>query len=68
MILVLRKRRLGGTLSNVAYISSELLHLRVPYLGKPQLDSGNENAITLPQGTVIAAATLLLLVFGDDLP
>ncbi|HEY7333314.1 MAG TPA: A24 family peptidase [Bryobacteraceae bacterium] len=62
-ILALRNGRLSLTLSNVRYIAAELLHARAPYINRPQLDLGNEKALTLPHGAVIAAATMLALVF-----
>jgi prepilin peptidase CpaA len=64
VILALRKRRLRSILSNVAFIVSELLHLRPPYLGKPELDLRNEKAIALPHGAVIGAAMVALLIAG----
>ena len=64
VILALRKRRLRSILSNVVFLASELLHLRAPYLGKPELDLRNEKAIALPHGAVVGAAMVALLIAG----
>jgi prepilin peptidase CpaA len=64
VILALRKRRLRSLISNVAFIVSELVHMRAPYLGKPELDLKNEKAIALPHGAVVGAAMVALLIAG----
>jgi prepilin peptidase CpaA len=64
VILALRKRRLRNILSNVAFLASELSHMRAPYLSKPELDLRNEKAISLPHGAVVGAAMIALLIAG----
>jgi prepilin peptidase CpaA len=64
IVLALRKRRLRSVVSNVAFLVSELLHLRAPYLGKPELDLRSEKAIALPHGAVVGAAMVALLIAG----
>ncbi len=60
--LGLMKGRLRRTLSNVAFIFAELLHLRRPHLGRPELNVTHPDAVRLPHGVVIGGAIGLYLI------
>ena len=61
LVVVLRKR-VASTLFNVAFIIRELMAFRPPYLRREDLQAGNENAISLPHGSIIACACLMFIV------
>lgn len=62
--VVLCRGRLGRTLANVGSILVDLTRFRAPYRRNPELDIGHERAVTLPHGTVIALASILLAAAG----
>ena len=61
LMLVLVKGRLRKTLFNVAFIFSEMTHLRPAYLAKEELDVKNKKAVGLPHGAVIAVGCIFFL-------
>lgn len=62
IVVVVLRKRLSRTLFNIAFIVRELLAFRPPYLTRADLEAGHEKAISLPHGSVIAAASVLFLV------
>jgi len=62
IMLAWRRRVLGRTLRNVGRILAALVRRRVPYERHPELDVARPEALRLPHGAVIAAATFLWLV------
>ena len=62
LLVVLAKKRLGSTIFNVAFILRELMAFRPPYVTRADLQAGNENAISLPHGSIIALASLVFIV------
>jgi hypothetical protein len=42
------------TFSNVAYMLSEMMHFRPPYMRKEELDLDSPKAVTMPHGLAIA--------------
>jgi prepilin peptidase CpaA len=66
LCLAARKRRLGSTLWNVAYLMRELISLRRPWLTRSELDVKNPETLRLPHAVSIATGavvSLVLLVF-----
>ena len=61
LILAASKRRLRRTLSNVGHILGSAVRAEAPHARRAELDIADPGALTLPRGTVIAAATLLYL-------
>ncbi len=61
LALAIGRGRLGGTLRNVGFIVAELAQGRAPHLKRERLDIRHPDALTMPHGVVIAAATLLFL-------
>jgi prepilin peptidase CpaA len=64
LIAIVVKKRTRQTFSNVAVIGAELLHFRVPSVNAAHLDVRNPEALRLPHGAVIAASSVVFLVFG----
>jgi prepilin peptidase CpaA len=62
--LALAKGRLRQTLANTAHILRSGASLSPPHREKPELDIAHRDALTLPRGAFIAAATLLYLAAG----
>jgi prepilin peptidase CpaA len=62
--LVVLKKRLPETLGNLATITGELWHFRLPYLADPALDMRSKRSLGLPHGTVIAVGSLVFLYTG----
>ena len=56
------RRSARRTFYNVFFILGEMLRLRAPYAGNSELDVKNPNAITMPHGATIAAATVMFLI------
>lgn len=46
---------------NIGYILGELLRFRLPYRGRPELDSAHPQALTLPQAVPVLAGVLLFI-------
>jgi prepilin peptidase CpaA len=65
LMLVLVKGRLRKTLFNVAFIFSEMTHLRPAYLAKEELDVKSKEAVGLPHGAVIAVGCIFFLAFSS---
>jgi prepilin peptidase CpaA len=63
--ITLRHGRFKKTLWNVGYILSEFLHGRAAYRTREDLDVRNPAAMRLPHGAVIAAATVLYVLFNQ---
>jgi prepilin peptidase CpaA len=61
LALVIAKRRLRQTASNIGHILRSAPRVEAPHAQRPELDIGHEKAITMPRGTVIAVATLAYL-------
>jgi prepilin peptidase CpaA len=61
VVLVLRRRRVHETLSNLATITGELAHARMPFERDAGLDMHSKQALGLPHGAVIAAGSLAFL-------
>ena len=62
LLVVALRKRVAATVFNVAFIIRELMAFRAPYLKREDLQAGNENAISLPHGSVIACACLTYIV------
>jgi prepilin peptidase CpaA len=62
VILMAQKGRTKETLWNVWFIVTELMHLRLPYQKRKDLDVKDSRALTMPHGVAIAAGTLLCLL------
>ncbi len=56
--------RLKRTLTNVGFVLSEMTHGRPAYLANEELDVRSSTALRLPHGVVIAAGTIIYLLFG----
>lgn len=61
VVLVLRRGRVHETMSNLATITGELMHARMPFEKDAGLDMHSGRALGLPHGAVIAAGTLVFL-------
>ncbi|HUQ90590.1 MAG TPA: prepilin peptidase [Bryobacteraceae bacterium] len=70
IVLLLSKKRLRTTFRNVAFLVSELAHLRPPYIRREELDVSHPGAVSLPHAVSIAAGALtyltVLVVRGAD--
>ena len=55
---------LWRAISNVFYILKELLFLRPPSLGRPELSISNAKSLTLPHAVVAAMGVVVFLVLG----
>ena len=60
--ILLWRKRVRQTLFNVMFIVGELLRLRAPYVGDPNLDVDSKQAVTMPHGATIAAGVAMFLV------
>lgn len=64
LVVIIAKKRCWQTLANVAVIGTELLSFRVPARSAPHIDVRNPETLRLPHGTVIAAGTVLFLLWN----
>ena len=62
IVLAMSHGALRTTVRNVTYILTELAHLRMPYIGRSELDIHNPKALRLPHGAVIALGSGLFLL------
>jgi prepilin peptidase CpaA len=62
LIMILSRNRLSKTMGNIIFILREIAHLRPPYLHRRDLVAGNEEAMSLPHGSVITLAAMLFLM------
>ncbi len=62
LLVVLVRKRFSHTVFNVAFIVRELMAFRPPYLKREDLQTGSEQAISLPHGSIIACASVLFLI------
>lgn len=62
IVLALSRGMLGRTMRNTGRILAALVCLRAPYASHPELDVTRPEALRLPHGALIAAATLLWLI------
>jgi prepilin peptidase CpaA len=63
LVLVIYKKRLFLTLSNLSAITGELLRLRKPFQKDAALDVRHERALGLPHGAMIALGAIVFLSF-----
>jgi prepilin peptidase CpaA len=63
LVLTAYKHRLQTTLWNVAFIISELMQLRAPFIKRSALDVKDPNALTLPHAVSIALGTVICLLW-----
>ena len=61
LVLVIAKKRLRRTLSNVGHILRSAPAAELPHEKRPELSVDAPEALTLPRGMVIAVTTLLYL-------
>lgn len=61
-ILAVYKGRLRSTLWNIAYLSRELISLRLPWLARKELDVKNPTTLRLPHGVSIAIGAILSVI------
>ena len=64
LALAARHGRLGSTLHNTAFVAGELLQLRAPWRGRPDLDVQHQDALRMPHGAIIAVTVILLAATG----
>lgn len=65
LIYVVWRRRVHQTFLNLAFVVSELGHVRLPAEHDPRLDVGDPSALRMPHGAVIAAGCGAFLWFGS---
>jgi prepilin peptidase CpaA len=65
VVLVLRRGRVQETMSNLATITGELMHARMPFEKDAGLDMHSGRTLGLPHGAVIAAGVLVFLWLGS---
>lgn len=62
IVLALSHGALRKTVANITYLLTELAHLRMPYIGRSELDIRNPKALRLPHGAVIALGSGVFLL------
>jgi prepilin peptidase CpaA len=67
IVLLLLRRQLRGTLWNVGYILSELMHFRAPYVGREELDVKHPLTLSMPHGATIALGCIAFLAVAKVL-
>ena len=60
LALVVARDRVLVTLQNLSTITSELLHVRAPYIKDPSLDVRDKRSVGLPHGAVIAVGSVIV--------
>jgi prepilin peptidase CpaA len=61
VIVILSRGAFVRTLRNVGRIVREIVRLRHPHASRPELDLHEERSLTIPRGTVVACAALVLV-------
>jgi prepilin peptidase CpaA len=64
LVLVVYKKRLFLTLSNLSVITGELLRFRQPFQNDATLDVRHDRALGLPHGVMIALGAIAFLAFA----
>jgi prepilin peptidase CpaA len=62
-VVVVRRGRVRETLSGIGVILGQLARFRAPRHARPELDIRSEQAITMPHGASIAAASIAFLIW-----
>jgi hypothetical protein len=57
--------RIRKTFFNVAWIISDLIHLRAPYRSSDELDVTTTKGLRLPHGAMIAVGVLAFIVIAQ---
>jgi prepilin peptidase CpaA len=61
LVLIVVKRRVRATLWNIAFILSEFLRFRAPYMKREELDVKSGKGVSLPHAVAIALGSLAFL-------